>query len=201
MILSCNKLFDLIEAYDQFTGFPIKPREEKKEERLNIPVKAGSKIINPSSATQKRACDYNRVNLNDFETQYQEENNITQFVTSALGDKEKDKEEEDRDDFYGKKFLKHLDDNHVEKLPMSVANPLTAYESKFISVSELSAINPRPSPNERLNVLGVVHQLGNVRMIDKTNKLRLNIEIVDPCSKPFRSIVLCIWEKSSGAET
>jgi hypothetical protein len=68
-------------------------------------------------------------------------------------------------------------------------------------VTELSAINPRPSPNERLNVLGVVHQLGNVRMIDKTNKLRLNIEIVDAVAKPFRSIVLCIWEKSAAPES
>jgi hypothetical protein len=37
-------------------------------------------------------------------------------------------------------------------------------------------------------------------MIDKTNKLRLNIEIVDPIIKPFRSIVLCIWEKDNENE-
>ena len=85
-------------------------------------------------------------------------------------------------------------------VPAGEKNPLTVYESKFLSVTELSAINPRPSPNERLNVLGVVHQLGNVRSIDKTNKVRLNIELVDAVAKPFRSIVLCIWEKSSVPE-
>lgn len=61
-------------------------------------------------------------------------------------------------------------------------------------------MDPRPSPNERINVLGVVHKLGNIRMIDKTNKLRQNIEIVDPVIKPFRSIVLCIWEKDCNGE-
>jgi hypothetical protein len=34
-------------------------------------------------------------------------------------------------------------------------------------------------------------------MIEKTYKFRLNIEIVDPSCKPYRSIILCIWEKSN----
>ena len=73
-------------------------------------------------------------------------------------------------------------------------------KSKFLTVQDLANMEPRPTPNERINVLGVVHKLGNIRMIDKTNKLRLNIEIVDPITKPFRSIVLCIWEKDNDNE-
>ena len=64
-----------------------------------------------------------------------------------------------------------------------------------MTVSKIANLKPMPSTNERINMIGVVHKMGNIRMIEKTNKSRLNIEIVDPCTLPYRSIILCIWEK------
>ena len=49
-------------------------------------------------------------------------------------------------------------------------------------------------------MIGVVHKIGNLRMIEKTNKFRLNIEVVDPNSKPYRSIILCIWERNENSD-
>jgi len=50
-------------------------------------------------------------------------------------------------------------------------------------------------------MIGVVHKIGNLRMIEKTNKFRLNIEVVDPITKPYRSIILCIWERNENNPT
>jgi len=65
----------------------------------------------------------------------------------------------------------------------------------FISVTDLGAKQPRPSTNERVDIIGIVHNLGNVRMIEHTNKYRMNVELVDPMTEPYQSIILCIWEK------
>jgi len=65
----------------------------------------------------------------------------------------------------------------------------------FTSVTEVSSRTPRPSTNERLDIMGVVNALGNIRVIEHTNKYRMNVEIVDPMTEPYQSIVLCIWEK------
>ena len=74
--------------------------------------------------------------------------------------------------------------------------PKVYVKKEFITISEISSANPRPSTNERINLIGVVHKLGNVRLIEHTSRYRLNIEIVDPLVKPYQSIVLCIWEFS-----
>ena len=51
-----------------------------------------------------------------------------------------------------------------------------------MTVSNIANLNPCPSTNERINMIGVVHKMGNCRLIEKTNKSRMNIEIVDPCT-------------------
>lgn len=71
------------------------------------------------------------------------------------------------------------------------------FNKPYLTVSQVASLDPLPSTNERVNMVAVVHKIGNIRMIEKTNKFRLNIEMVDPIAKPFRSIILCIWERSA----